>query len=75
MSLFLDTSSASRGLASGSRTMRSPDDASKDAIKRVNEEFARTFQASSGERIVREPEVKPLDAGEVSKNKLNVSQS
>ena len=51
------------------------DDASKDAIKRVNEEFARTFQASSGERIVREPEVKPLDAGEVSKNKLNVSQS
>ena len=29
------------------------DDASKDAIKRVNEEFARTFQASSGERVVR----------------------
>ena len=51
------------------------DDASKDAIKRVNEEFARTFQASSGERVVREPEAQALDAGEVSKNKLNVSRS
>ncbi|SNV67387.1 F0F1 ATP synthase subunit alpha [Corynebacterium imitans] len=51
------------------------DDASKDAIKRVNEEFSRTFQASSGERIVREPEAQPLDAGEVSKNQLKVSQS
>lgn len=48
---------------------------SQQAILRVNEQFAPNFQASSGERIVREPEAHALDASQVSKNKLNVSRS
>lgn len=51
------------------------DEASQEAILRVNEQFARTFQTSAGERIVREPEAQPLDPSQVSKNKLNVSRS
>ena len=48
---------------------------SQQAILRVNEQFAPTFQASSGERIVREPEADSLDASQVAKNQLNVSRS
>ena len=51
------------------------DDDSKAAILRVNEELARNFQASSGERIVREAEAEPLDSKQVAKNQLNVSRS
>ena len=51
------------------------DDDSKAAILRVNEDLARNFQASSGERIVREAEAEPLDSKQVAKNQLNVSRS
>ncbi|OHO78907.1 ATP synthase subunit alpha [Corynebacterium sp. HMSC036E10] len=51
------------------------DDDSQAAIRRVNEDLARNFQASSGERIVREAEQEPLDSGQVAKNQLNVSRS
>ena len=51
------------------------DDDSQAAIRRVNEDLARNFQASSGERIVREAEHEPLDSGQVAKNQLNVSRS
>ena len=51
------------------------DDDSKAAILRVNEDLARNFQASSGERIVREAEAEPLDSKQVAKNELNVSRS
>ena len=51
------------------------DDDSKAAILRVNEDLARNFQASSGERIVREAEAEPLDSKHVAKNQLNVSRS
>ncbi|OAA17055.1 F0F1 ATP synthase subunit alpha [Corynebacterium afermentans subsp. afermentans] len=51
------------------------DDDSKAAILRVNENLARNFQASSGERIVREAEAEPLDSKQVAKNQLNVSRS
>ena len=51
------------------------DDDSKAAILRVNEDLARNFQASSGERIVREAEAEPLDSKQVVKNQLNVSRS
>ncbi|MCG7297061.1 F0F1 ATP synthase subunit alpha [Corynebacterium afermentans] len=51
------------------------DDDSKAAILRVNEDLARNFQASSGERIVREAEADPLDSKQVAKNQLNVSRS
>ena len=51
------------------------DDDSKAAILRVNEDLARNFQASSGERIVREAEAEPLDSEQVAKNQLNVSRS
>lgn len=50
-------------------------DESQQAILRVNEQFARTFQASSGERIVREAEAEALESSQVSKNQLNVSRS
>ena len=48
---------------------------SQQAILRVNEQFARTFQASSGKRIVREAEAEALESSQVSKNQLNVSRS
>ena len=51
------------------------DEQSQAAILRVNEDFARTFQATSGERIVREPEAQALDSRQVSKNQLNVARS
>ena len=51
------------------------DDDSKAAILRVNEDLARNFQASSGERIVREAEAEPLDSKQLAKNQLNVSRS
>ena len=51
------------------------DDESQETIRRINGELARNFEASSGERIVREPEHEPLDAGDVSRNQLNVSRS
>ena len=51
------------------------DDDSKAAIQRVNEDLARNFQASSGERIVREAEAEPFDSKQVAKNQLNVSRS
>ena len=51
------------------------DDDSKAAIQRVNEDLARNFQASSGERIVCEAEAEPLDSKQVAKNQLNVSRS
>ncbi|MDK8879445.1 F0F1 ATP synthase subunit alpha [Corynebacterium sp. MSK008] len=51
------------------------DDDSKAAILRVNEDLERNFQASSGERIVREAEAEPLDSKQVAKNQLNVSRS
>ena len=51
------------------------DDDSQAAILRVNEDLARNFQASSGERIVREAEAEPLDSKHVAKNQLNVSRS
>ncbi|MDK8241049.1 F0F1 ATP synthase subunit alpha [Corynebacterium coyleae] len=51
------------------------DDDSQAAIRRVNEDLARNFQATSGERIVREAEQEPLDSGQVAKNQLNVSRS
>lgn len=51
------------------------DDESQSAILRVNEDLARNFQASSGERIVREAEAEPLDSKAVDKNQLNVSRS
>ena len=51
------------------------DEDSQNAILRVNEDLARSFEVSSGERIVREPEHEPLDSREVAKNKLNVSRS
>jgi len=51
------------------------DDDSQAAILRINEDLARNFQASSGERIVREAEAEPLDSKHVSKNQLNVSRS
>ena len=50
-------------------------DESQQAILRVNEQLARNFQASSGERIVREPEEHALESSQVHKNKLNVSRS
>ena len=51
------------------------DDDSQSAILRVNEDLARNFEASSGERIVREAEAEPLDSKAVDKNQLNVSRS
>lgn len=51
------------------------DDDSQAAILRINDELARNFQASSGERIVREAEAEPLDSKAVDKNQLNVSRS
>ncbi|MCT1694181.1 F0F1 ATP synthase subunit alpha [Corynebacterium sanguinis] len=51
------------------------DDTSKETLLRVNEDFARGFQTSEGERIVREPEAEPLEAGEVKKHQLNVNRS
>ena len=51
------------------------DDDSQAAILRINEDLARNFQASSGERIVREAEAEPLDSKRVAKNQLNVSRS
>lgn len=51
------------------------DDDSQAAIRRVNEDLARNFQATSGERIVREAEQEPLDSRQVAKNQLNVSRS
>ena len=51
------------------------DDDSQAAILRINEDLARNFQASSGERIVREAEAEPLDSKHVAKNQLNVSRS
>lgn len=51
------------------------DDESQSAILRVNEDLARNFEASSGERIVREAEAEPLDSKAVDKNQLNVSRS
>ena len=51
------------------------DDDSQAAILRVNDELARNFQATSGERIVREAEAESLDSSTVSKNQLNVSRS
>ncbi|WCZ34374.1 ATP synthase subunit alpha [Corynebacterium ihumii] len=51
------------------------DDDSKAAILRLNEDLVRNFQASSGERIVREAEAEPLDSKQVAKNQLNVSRS
>ncbi|MCT1369415.1 F0F1 ATP synthase subunit alpha [Corynebacterium ureicelerivorans] len=51
------------------------DDDSQAAILRVNDELARNFQATSGERIVREAEAESLDSNTVSKNQLNVSRS
>lgn len=51
------------------------DDTSKETLLRVNEDFARGFQTSDGERIVREPEAEPLEAGEVKKHQLNVNRS
>lgn len=51
------------------------DEQSQETLKRVNDEFARTFQSSDGERIVREPEADVLDANEVSKNQLNVNRT
>ncbi|OEY23368.1 F0F1 ATP synthase subunit alpha [Corynebacterium sp. BCW_4722] len=51
------------------------DEQSQQAILSVNENLARTFEASSGERIVREAEHEPLDSNEVGRNQLNVSRS
>ena len=51
------------------------DDTSKETLLRANEDFARGFQTSEGERIVREPEAEPLEAGEVKKHQLNVNRS
>ena len=51
------------------------DDDSQAAILRVNDELARNFQATSGERIVREAEAESLDSNTVSKNQLNVSRA
>jgi len=51
------------------------DDQSKQTLLRVNEDFARGFQSSEGERIVREPEAQALDSSEVSKHQLNVNRS
>ncbi|MET3943521.1 F0F1 ATP synthase subunit alpha [Corynebacterium mucifaciens] len=51
------------------------DDDSQAAILRVNDELARNFQATSGERIVREAEAESLDSSTVGKNQLNVSRS
>ncbi len=51
------------------------DEDSQQALLRANEEFARGFQASDGQRVVREPEAEPLDASEVSKHQLNVNRS
>ena len=50
-------------------------DESQQAILRVNEQLAQNFQASSGERSVREPEEHALESSQVHKNKLNVSRS
>ncbi|WP_175935187.1 F0F1 ATP synthase subunit alpha [Corynebacterium sp. Marseille-P4321] len=51
------------------------DEQSQQAILSVNENLARNFEASSGERIVREAEHEPLDSDEVGRNQLNVSCS
>ena len=51
------------------------DEDSQSAISRINEDLARNFQATSGERIVREAEAEPLEAKQVGKNQLNVSRS
>ena len=51
------------------------DEASQQAILSVNEGLQRNFQASSGERIVREAEQEPLDAKDVNRNQLNVGRS
>ena len=50
------------------------DDESQEAILRVNEDLQRNFQASSGERIVREAEQPPLDDKDVNRNQLNVGR-
>ncbi|AOX05746.1 F0F1 ATP synthase subunit alpha [Corynebacterium sp. NML98-0116] len=50
------------------------DDTSKQTLLRVNDDFARSFQSSTGEHIVREPEADPLDKREVKKNTLNVGR-
>ena len=49
-------------------------DEPKETLKSVNERFARNFQPTNEEHVVREPEAKPLDEADVSKNQLNVSR-
>ncbi|MBP3949020.1 F0F1 ATP synthase subunit alpha [Corynebacterium sp. Marseille-P3884] len=49
-------------------------DESKETLKSVNDRFARTFQPTNEEHVVREPEAKPLDESDVSKHQINVSR-
>ncbi|MHA2788732.1 F0F1 ATP synthase subunit alpha [Corynebacterium sp. S7] len=49
-------------------------DESKATILDFNETFAKDFQTSAGERIVREAEHEALDAGEIQKNQLSVQR-
>jgi len=50
------------------------DDESQQAILRVHEDLSRNFQATSGERIVREAEQPALEGKEVNRNQLNVGR-
>ncbi|WP_257158666.1 F0F1 ATP synthase subunit alpha [Corynebacterium cystitidis] len=49
-------------------------DESKDTIEKANAEFAKNFQTSSGERIVREPEAQAMDQKDIEKSQLSVQR-
>ncbi len=49
-------------------------DESKTAVLDYNETFAKDFQTSTGERVVREPEPEALNADEIQKNQLSVQR-
>ncbi|WIM69013.1 F0F1 ATP synthase subunit alpha [Corynebacterium breve] len=49
-------------------------DESKETVLKQNEEFAKGFQTTSGERVVREPEAEALDEADVSKTQLSVQR-
>lgn len=48
-------------------------DESKDALRKANEDFAATFQTTSGVSVSREP-VDPLASEDVNKTALTVSR-
>ena len=47
-------------------------DESREALLKANDEFARSFQTTTGTPVINDPEVDALDAGQVQKTQLNV---